>query len=278
MFTRRLRILAHWIKGHRNNVVLSNLLRFIFSLTRAILAQWFIHSIKFFEETGLLQVKLFGVSEPLFFPYDTPRDEVDQVLCDVLKPDQWHYYEIPQTAVKSEDTVADCGAAEGLFTLTVAHRCRYVFAIEPAPAFVRALERTLAGFTNVSVLPYALAESDGVVRLSADGITSRVIETDDGQLVPARAIDSLFVRQGRRLDYLKADLEGAEVSMLRGAIETIRAYRPRIAITTYHQREHAEQIAALLKDIHPDYHIFVKGIMPQDGRLVMLHAWMDDAA
>jgi FkbM family methyltransferase len=177
-----------------------------------------------------------------------------------------------------EDTVADCGAAEGLFTLTVAHRCRYVFAIEPAPAFVRALERTLAGFTNVSVLPCALAESDGVVRLSAGGITSRVIETDDGQLVPARAIDSLFVRQGRRLDYLKADLEGAEVSMLRGAIETIRACAPRVAITTYHRREHAGQIAALLRDIHPDYHIFVKGIMPQDGRPVMLHAWMDDAA
>jgi predicted LPLAT superfamily acyltransferase len=49
------------------------------------------------------------------------------------------------------------------------------------------------------------------------------------------------------------------------------------AITTYHRREHAQQIAALLKDIHPDYHIFVKGIMPQDGRPVMLHAWMDDA-
>jgi len=33
----------------------------------------------------------------------------------------------------------------------------------------------------------------------------------------------------------------------------------------------------LLRDIHADYHILVKGIMPQDGRPVMLHAWMDDA-
>jgi len=92
----------------------------------------------------------------------------------------------------------------------------------------------------------------------------------------ARSIDSLFIRQGQRLDYIKADLEGTEVSMLRGAIETIRACAPRIAITTYHRREHAEQIAALLRDIHPDYHVFVKGIMPQDGQPVMLHAWMDD--
>ena len=278
MFTRRLRVALHWLKGSRNNVTPGDLLRFVFSPTRAMIARRLIQSATPLEEAGLLQVRAAGVHAPFFFPLDTPRDEVDQVLCDILKPDQWHFYEIPQTAVRPGDVVADCGAAEGLFTLTVAHRCRHVFAIEPAPAFVKALGRTLAGFTNVSILPCALAEADGAVRLSAGGITSRVIETADGQLVPARAIDSLFARQGRRLDYLKADLEGAEISMLRGAIETIRACAPRIAITTYHRREHAGQIAALLRDIHPDYHIFVKGIMPQDGRPVMLHAWMDDAA
>ena len=269
-------MLLYWLKGSRNNMTLSDLLRFVLSPTRTMIARRLIQSATPLEETGLSQVRAVGVHAPFFFPLGTPRDEVDQVLCDILKPDQWHYYEIPQTAVRPEDVVADCGAAEGLFTLTVAHRCRHVFAIEPAPAFVKALERTLAGLANVSILPYALAESDGVVRLSVDGITSRVTETADGCLVPSRTIDSLFIRQGRRLDYLKADLEGAEVSMLRGAIETIRACVPRIAITTYHRREHAEQIAALLRDIHPDYHIFVKGIMPQDSRPVMLHAWIDD--
>jgi FkbM family methyltransferase len=276
MFTRRLRILLHWLRGVRNNVTPSDLLRFLFSPTRAMIARRLIQSATPLEEAGLLKVWAVGIHAPCFFLLDTPRDEVDQVLCDILRPDQWHHYEIPQTTVEPDDIVADCGAAEGLFTLTVAHRCRHVFAIEPAPAFVRALERTLAGFSNVSILPYALAEADGVVRLSVEGITSRVIKTDNGQLVPARTIDSLFVQQGQRLDYLKADLEGAEVSMLRGAIETIRAYTPRIAVTTYHQREHAEQIAALLRDIHPDYHIYVKGIMPQDGRPVMLHAWIND--
>jgi hypothetical protein len=149
-----------------------------------MIARRLIQSATPLEEAGLLQVQAVGVRAPFFFPLGMPRDEVEQVLCDILKPDQWHYYEIPQTAVRSEDVVADCGAAEGLFTLTVAHRCRYVFAIEPAPAFVRALERTLAGLANVRILPYALAETDGVVRLSADGITWRIVETADGLLVP----------------------------------------------------------------------------------------------
>jgi hypothetical protein len=63
------------------------------------------------------------------------------------------------------------------------------------------------------------------------------------------------------------------MAMLEGARETIRRCRPKIAITTYHRPDHAAKIGRLLRSIHPDYHIVVKGIENHWGSPVMLHAW-----
>jgi hypothetical protein len=79
------------------------------------------------------------------------------------------------------------------------------------------------------------------------------------------------------LTYLKADLEGFELAMLRGAERTISRYRPKLAITTYHRADHASEIAAFLRRVEPRYRILTKGIDAVTGSPVMLHAWVPNA-
>ncbi|MEW6557939.1 MAG: hypothetical protein AB1349_11425, partial [Elusimicrobiota bacterium] len=54
----------------------------------------------------------------------------------------------------------------------------------------------------------------------------------------------------------------------------IEKYLPKIAVTTYHDYKHANQIKELLFKINPNYKILVKGISQFSGCPIMLHAWI----
>jgi hypothetical protein len=126
-------------------------------------------------------------------------------------------------------------------------------------------------------MPCALSDKPGTGNITQDDISSALMQNPaSGTRVRVDTIDNLFHARGIRLDYIKADLEGYEYQMLKGAVKTIRACSPKIAVTTYHRQEHAKQIAVLLKDIHPDYQIKVKGVEERAGAPVMLHAWKDN--
>jgi hypothetical protein len=52
---------------------------------------------------------------------------LDQVIVKSFYKTNWHYYEIKETKVKGDDTVVDCGVAEGLFTFLISNRCKQVY-------------------------------------------------------------------------------------------------------------------------------------------------------
>ncbi|HQB50890.1 MAG TPA: FkbM family methyltransferase [bacterium] len=54
---------------------------------------------------------------------------------------------------------------------------------------------------------------------------------------------------------MKADIEGAERLMLKGAEQTIRRFKPSIAIRIYHLPDDPEVIEAMLKEFVPEYKI-----------------------
>jgi FkbM family methyltransferase len=53
---------------------------------------------------------------------------------------------------------------------------------------------------------------------------------------PVRTIDSLVAAKDiQRVDFLKMDIEGSELAALQGAEETLRQFKPRLAISIYHK-------------------------------------------
>lgn len=86
-------------------------------------------------------------------------------------------------------------------------------------------------------------------------------------------IDNFCATHDIRLSYIKADLEGYEMNLLFGASKTIKKYKPKIAITTYHNEKHASEIEKYLLSINSAYNILTKGIEERKGAPVMLHAW-----
>ncbi|MEW6006225.1 MAG: hypothetical protein AB1695_13015 [Stygiobacter sp.] len=57
-------------------------------------------------------------------------------------------------------------------------------------------------------------------------------------------------------------------------MKLINKYLPKIAVTTYHNVNHAKLIKELLLQINPNYKVITKGIYQESGSPIMLHAWV----
>ena len=268
-------MLKHFLLGRRNGIRWSELIRRLTRPSASQRAQAMIAEI--IDGDEWLKVKLHQFPISLYWPKDIDLTWLYQVIAENLYPDDWHYYEWEQTIIDKEDTVADCGAAEGLFGLIASSRCRQVYSIEPFPLFVSALQKTFASRENVKILPVGLSDRPGSATLVGSGIMAQIGDAQPngaGVPVPVSTLDDIFFHKDNPVSYIKADLEGYELNMLEGARNTIAAYSPKIAITTYHKADHAKRISEFLTGINPKYNIKVKGIEPMWGEAVMLHAWI----
>jgi FkbM family methyltransferase len=194
------------------------------------------------------------------------------IATQLSDPCHWHYYESPETPVTANDVVVDCGAGEGLFGLLVARRCQAVYLVEPLPDLIVVLKQTFSRFQNVTILPVALSDHSGQGYLVEDGVNSSLSDSKQGLVVKLMTLDNLFHDKDQPVSYIKGDLEGHEMQVLAGAQNTIRRYRPKIAMTTYHSREHGQEMTDFLKAVDPAYRVKLTGLPHHP---VMLHAWVE---
>lgn len=72
--------------------------------------------------------------------------------------------------------------------------------------------------------------------------------------VPVTTIDD-FVKHNhlKSIDFIKADIEGAERFMLIGATETLKKYAPKLSICTYHLADDKEILEKIILNANPNY-------------------------
>jgi hypothetical protein len=136
------------------------------------------------------------------------------------------------------------------------------------------MKLTFNKFNNIEIIPFALSDIPHRSNISGSGIGSSIDSSKTGISVEVTTIDRLFFEKGIPINYIKADLEGHDYATIKGAEKIIQKYKPKISITTYHNKNHAELINNFLKSIEPKYQVKTKGIFANDGSPVMLHAWV----
>jgi FkbM family methyltransferase len=266
----RLPLLKFWLSGHRNGVSFLDLLKNIFEPSYEYTAAKMIKKIE--QKDGFHVISLEGINHPLYFPGEMDLHGLYGVITELLFPKNWHFYEKMGTEVLGDDIVVDCGAAEGLFSLWVAPRCKKVYAIEPLPRFVESMQRSFKGIDNIEIVPYAVSDEDGQINIIEHSTSSFLSSSKEGNKVKVATLDALFADKRIPVSYLKADVEGFELQLIRGARRTIERYEPKIAIAVYHAAGHAEYISRYLKEIVPDYKIRTIGIDDVWGAPMLLHA------
>lgn len=139
------------------------------------------------------------------------------------------------------DVCIDAGANQGMYALAFASqvdRLGRVLAIEPMPYAQDIIRENaeLNKFHNIEIIPNVLSdiERDHILDFSK-GVASASIIHDFGGIdtleVKSTTIDKIVEFYNlKKLDFIKMDIEGAELSALRGAEHSLSRFKPTISL------------------------------------------------
>ncbi|MDR2796478.1 MAG: FkbM family methyltransferase [Spirochaetaceae bacterium] len=167
--------------------------------------------------------------------------------------------------VKKDDIVIDAGAWIGDFSAYAASKGAVSYAFEPGSKTFAKLEKTAAlNDGKIIAVNKGLGERDCElplydVQLGSAGFTiinsgkkrQKIIET-----IKLTSVDK-FVEYNNipHVDFIKADIEGAERDMLRGATNTLKRFAPKLAICTYHLPDDPETLEKIILEANPRYKV-----------------------
>ena len=86
--------------------------------------------------------------------------------------------------------------------------------------------------------------------VSKGNIVSKIKE------VPVVSLDEVL--DGAQVDYIKYDVEGSEKEALLGTKKTIEAHSPKLLVSLYHRSEDLFSLPELVKEINPDYSLYLR--------------------
>ena len=168
--------------------------------------------------------------------------------------------------VPADGVVLDIGAHVGLFVRTALNAgARTVVAVEPAPDNLECLRRNFpaeiaAG--RVVVVPKGAWDKDATLKLHRvkgnSGGDSVVLEIGPGDTVdvPLTTIDAIVSElKPPRVDMVKLDIKGAERQAIAGSKETLKRWRPRLAMAAEHLSDDNIVLPQLVRGIAPLYSV-----------------------
>ncbi len=205
----------------------------------------------------------------------------------VFEKDQ--YFCLPQFCGSDKEIYVDAGAFVGdsAERFIWAHNGIFarIYAFEPGPTQFAALQARMRRLTEEWALDPAtivsvkagLGETDCSLSAGSanEQLTSLAIRRNSeptGVTVDIINLDSFL--KGNRITFLKADVEGMEMALLKGAASSIRQHKPKIAICVYHYPADIPDITNYLATLVPAYRFAMRHHSPQLMETV-LYCWTD---
>jgi hypothetical protein len=127
--------------------------------------------------------------------------------------------------VSEGDVVVDAGVAEGNFALSVVEKVKKMYLFETDETWITTLEATFAPWKEKVVI-----------------VNKYVSDNDKENCI---TLDTFFGNE--KIDFIKADIEGAEFQLLTGAKKILSRQIPmKIVLCTYHKHNDAEMFNRIL--------------------------------
>jgi FkbM family methyltransferase len=175
----------------------------------------------------------------------------------------------PTITAKPGDIVIDAGSCYGdtaLYFSTKVGPAGRVIGFEFIPDNLEILRQNLElnpkYSSNIEIIERPVWESsEKVFYMVSNGPASQLSESPLGNgasEVSTLSIDDM-VRDKRlpRLDFIKMDIEGAELSALKGAVETLNRFKPTLAICVYHRPDDWVTIPLFINSLNLGYKMWL---------------------
>lgn len=156
-----------------------------------------------------------------------------------------HMVQLFRALIGPNDIVADIGANIGLTALLFSSLAKKTYAFEPSPSTFRILTENLArnDIANVEAVNLGLGQAVENLTITfaknnrSGGYVSEKIRPESGHITEEIRIDTLdhfFTGRSPIPTFLKIDVEGYEMNVVRGGAEFLKTYQPTVVMEMNH--------------------------------------------
>lgn len=188
--------------------------------------------------------------------------------------DRWpasedYWISVQPTVKREKAIVVDGGAYIGdsidPICKTIGKKITHYYAFEPNESSYKILNKlpmNCESYNELTVIKKGLGDKNeslylGVPELDVEASFERN-SSSIGEIVEVQKLDSMEFETDADI-YIKMDIEGSELKGLKGAENLIRTRKPSLAICVYHKANDLVNIPLYLKELVPEYKIYLCG-------------------
>ncbi len=197
---------------------------------------------------------------------------------DIFVPDKeyWlgnsrQYFDHDIVQPSEHETFIDGGSLDGKDSLAFQEwsNAQYdlIHVFEPDSVNFNKIKRDFIDDKKVITHEIALWNSKEIIQFDDGENENSHISTSGGVQVQANSIDNIISNEN--VTFIKMDIEGAELQAIEGAKNTIRRYRPKLAICVYHKPEDIIDIPARILELNKDYRLYLRHYSYVDTETVL---------
>ena len=188
-------------------------------------------------------------------------------LLEVLEDHE--FFCLPEFQMTENATFLDAGAYVGDTLEKFIWNCGGIFnkafcfepSIKPFQAMQKRVKRLNEEWNldegQISCINAGIGEYNGHLKfqyITNQPQTSAFVEESTNSIVAQMyTLDEFISQNDIHFDFIKMDIEGYEMRMLRGAKETIQRDKPKLAVSVYHTPEHLYEVITYLTDLVEAY-------------------------
>lgn len=178
-------------------------------------------------------------------------------ICDISTTPNEAYNNIIRPGI--EEVFLDLGAYNGDTVLEFIEHTKgcykQIIALEPDKRNFRKLNENTIGLSNITSMNVAgWIKDETLIFSNSTGRQSMIAKK--GVEISARSVDSIL--NGKKATFIKYDVEGAENEAIRGSINTIESFKPKIKVALYHRNEDIFSLPLLVNEINSDYKLYIR--------------------
>jgi len=165
--------------------------------------------------------------------------------------------------IEKGDVVIDAGGCMGVFSCLASSLGAKVYVFEPVSEIrEKYLILVKKMYPEIEIVPYGLSDRKEIADIFIAGESSSIIIRKKEYLLRRKekiqtiSLDEWVSENNiSKIDFIKADIEGAERLMLKGAYNVLKNFAPKLSICTYHLTDDKKVLSQLILKANPDYKI-----------------------
>lgn len=194
----------------------------------------------------------------------------------IFKAEQY-CYKPRKIQVNDGDVVIDGGGCWGDTALYFSNKAKEttVYTFEFTPSNIKVMEKNIAlnNAKNIKIIPKAIFDVSNeeyyLVDKGASSFFTKEKKSDAIQIQTITIDDFTKEEDVSKIDFIKLDIEGSELKALKGAVETIKKWKPKLAIAVYHNPVDFQEIIQFISELNLGYKFYLEHFTPSIAETIV---------